>query len=119
MIGLLDLCIACMKFGQTHRKADRDTLMRAMPSRNTVKATVKDIARKHRQEIGILLKCAIETGGIAATTDTWQDDYRKATYIAVVIHIVYEKNRILQYKRFVLSTSEITELVKTGTVENF
>lgn len=77
--GLLDLCTACMKFGQLHRKATREDLKHAMPSRNTVKSTVEQFAKSKRGLIKVLLRKAIETGGIAATTDTWQDDYRKST----------------------------------------
>lgn len=113
--GLLDLCTACMEFGQSHRKATRFDLAQAMPSRNTVKAAVKEIAKNNRDKISKLIKCAIETGGVAATTDTWKDDYRKATYISVVGHLTCEEKGYVLYHRHVLSTSEITELVKTGS----
>lgn len=113
--GLLDLCTACMEFGQSHRRATRNDLERAMPSRNTVKSAVQQIAKAQREKISLFIKKAIETGGVAATTDTWCDDYRKSTYISVVAHLSVDDNQSIEYHRFVLSCSEITEIVKTGT----
>lgn len=113
--GLMDLCTSCMEFGQLYRKANRVDLEKAMPSRNTVKATVKYIAGKKREQAKELLKKAIETGGIAATTDTWKDDFRKATYISVVAHLTIDEDKICQHKRIVMACSEITEMVKRGT----
>lgn len=112
--GLLDLCFACVEFGQNNRKVNRNTFIQAMPSRNTVKATVTELADKTRKHISEMMKKAIATGGIAATTDTWTDDYRHTTYICVVAHLVIPENGLLKYYRFVLSTSEISEMVKTG-----
>lgn len=113
--GLLDLCMACMQCGQLYRKATRHDLERAMPSRNTVRSAVHQIAKAQRKKISLLITKAIETSGVAATTDTLTDDYRKSTYISVVAHLSIDENQTLQYNRFVLSCSEITELVKTGT----
>lgn len=112
--GLLDLCTACMEFGQIYRNAIREDLVRAMPSRNTVKNAVSMIANSNREKISVLLKNAIDTGGISATTDTWQDNYRKATYISIVVHLTIDNSQEIKRHRFVLSTSEITSLVKTG-----
>lgn len=113
--GLLDLCTACMEFGQKYRKATRKDIEYAMPSRNTVKNTVSEIAKSNRNKIEILLKRAIETGGVAATTDCWQDDYRKRHYICVVVHLTIENiDKKLERYRFVLATKEVPELSKTG-----
>lgn len=93
--GLLDLCYAVMKFGQKHRKATRKDLEEALPTRNTVKATTTSIASEKREAITKIIKKAIVAGGIAATTDTWTDNYHHTTYICVVAHIcVYENNGI-------------------------
>lgn len=112
--GLLDLCNACMEFGQKYRRASRDDLVQTLPTRNTVKDAVTREAGLVRKTIGDLLRRAIVSGGIAATTDTWTDDYQHTTYIAVVAHISVRENNDVTYHRFVLSTSEVTELVKTG-----
>lgn len=111
--GLLDLCVTCMEFGQTYPKAIRSDLLRVMPSRNTVRNEVNEIAASNREKIGVLLRKALETGGISASTDCWQDNYRKISYLAVVAHLTIDDNGISRY-RFVLSTSEITEMRKTG-----
>lgn len=114
-VGLLDLCNACMKFGQKYRNAKREDLEDAMPSRNTVRNTVSEIAQSNRNKIKPILREAIETGGIAATVDCWQDDYCKRHYICVVAHLTTQvgTKQINRY-RFVLSTKEIPELSKTG-----
>lgn len=112
--GLIDLCTACMLFGQNNRNATRANLVTAMPSRNTVRATVKEIAQSNREKISEFIKCAIETGGISCTTDTWKDNYRKNTYISAVLHLTCAENEIVKHHRYVISTSEITEFVKTG-----
>lgn len=68
----------------------------AMPYRNTVKITVNKIARESREKISTLLKKAIKCGGVAASTDTWTDDYKKLTYIAVVVHLnIYEDEKLI------------------------
>lgn len=112
--GLLDLCYACMQFGQRYRKAQRDDLIKALPTRNTVKDTVTAMADKKRTLIAELMKRAIVSGGIAATTDTWTDDYRHITYICVVAHICIKENDLVSYHRIVLNTSEISDFVKSG-----
>lgn len=115
--GLLDLCEASMKFGQKYRRAGRSDLSLALPSRNTVKDAVCKFADDTRKSIADLLKQAIKFGGVAATTDTWTDDYRKTSYICVVAHICIKQTDRINYQRFVLSTSEINEVVKTGNIK--
>lgn len=113
--GLLDLCFACVEFGKKYRKATHEDLVTSMPSRNTVRNTVTEIAERSRKDISKLFKKAIATGGIGATTDTWSDDFMKRTYISVVAHVATYENEVLEYHRFVLCTSEVTEWIKTGT----
>lgn len=117
--GALDMCVASMQFGQTYPQASVNDFLNAMPCRNTVRSTVNEIAKNTREKISVLIRKAIETGGVSATTDTWTDDYRKATYIAVVAHLTIhnKENPEISRHRFVLSTSEITELVKSGSTE--
>lgn len=103
-----------MQFGQRNRRADRNDLIKALPSRNTVTAAVAVMANETRAHIAELLKRAIKSGGIGATTDTWTDDHRHTTYISVVAHIALKETDRIVYHRFVLSTSEITEMIKTG-----
>lgn len=103
-----------MEIGQQYRRASRDDFDKLMPSRNTVKDAVASIATTAREDIAKQLKRAMNDGGIAATTDTWTDDYRHITYICVVAHIaVVEKDKIV-YRCYVLNTSEIDEINKTG-----
>lgn len=115
--GLLDLCFACMQFGQHYRKATKEHLERAMPSRNTVKDAVCNMAKTAKESIAQSIRRAIFDGGIGATTDTWTDDYIHTTYICVVAHICLVENGSIKYKRYVLNTSEIDEIVKTGKIE--
>lgn len=112
--GLRDFGFACMLIGQKYHNACRNDFIKAMPSRNTVKGTIGDMAKETRESIGALLKLAIASGGIAATTDTWTDNYRHTTYICVVAHICLAQNDAIMYHRYVLNTSEIAEIVKTG-----
>lgn len=118
-IGLLDLCYECFEFGKKYRRATQKDFMETMPSRNTVKAKITEMAGKTREHIGTLMKRAIETGGISATTDTWTDDYKKLTYISVIAHMCVYDNGRLQYHRFTLATTEITEMVKAGKCFTF
>lgn len=113
--GLLDLCYSCVKFGQKYRKASEADFLAAMPSRNTVRSAVTEMANVNRKKIAHLIKSGINSGGVAASTDTWTDDYRHATYINVVAHLCIHENNEIKYYRFILSTSEITEIVKKGT----
>lgn len=112
--GLLDLCTECMHFGQNHPKATREDLAIAMPSRNTVSNAIEDIAKRNRAKIGNLMKEAIANGGLAATVDGWRDDFRKLCYQAVVVHLLIHNGTVIKQHRFVLSTNEVTEMVKTG-----
>lgn len=91
--GLKELCFAAMRFGQRNRKATRNDFMAALPTRNTVKAAVAEVADKRRKDVTYLLRRAMETGGVAATSDTWTDDYRHETYMTIVAHVcIYEDN---------------------------
>lgn len=113
--GLLDLCAASMKFGQLYRRATRENLADVMPCRNTVRNMINQIAESNRAKISHMIKRAIETGGIAATTDTWQDNYRKGHYMSIVAHmLIEEKPNIIQRFRYVLCTREIPDLSKKG-----
>lgn len=114
--GLIELCHAGMLFGQRYHKAKRSDLMDVIPSRNTVKSAVSEMAETIKHKITKLLQSAKETGGIAATSDTWTDSFRHLTYICVVVHINVVENEEINYHRFVLDTSEITELVKSKKV---
>lgn len=113
--GLFELCCTCMEFGQRNRKATRNDLSNAFPSRNTVTSTVGKIATDCRRKTAAFIQRAIAKGGVAATTDCWTDDYRHITYISVVAHLSIRKNDDITYHRFVLSTNEISELIKTGS----
>lgn len=115
--GFFDICTACMEFGQKNRHATREDLIKNLPSRNTVKEGANFEANEKRIVIGKLMKQAIENGGISATTDTWTDDYRKNTYIAVVAHMCIKTESEIEYYRFNLSVSEVNEAVKTGNRE--
>lgn len=79
-----------MKFGQSYPKATRKDLTKVIPSRNTVKKTVTEIATSNRAKISLLIKEAIRTGGVSATTDTWREDYTKRCYLAIVAHLTIE-----------------------------
>lgn len=81
--GFFQLCKACMQFGQSHRTATTEDLKQALPSRNTVKAEITDMAMDYKKRVSEFIEKAIESGGIAATTDTWTDDYRHTTYISI------------------------------------
>lgn len=112
--GLRDLCIASMRFGQKNIRAQPKDLVKALPTRNTVKDAISSKANAIQKSISVILRKAINSGGIAATTDTWTDDYRHISYICVVAHTALFENQEIVYRRFVLSTSEISEIVKTG-----
>lgn len=116
--GLFELAHACMRFGQKNCKATRNDLARLLPSRNTVTSKIADIANDCREKTSGLLRKALETGGIAATTDCWTDDYRHTNYICIVAHLCIESNGQLSYSRCVLNTSEVNEIVKTGRKRN-
>lgn len=115
--GYYDMCFACMEFGKKNRQATRDDLINHLPSRNTVKEACNIKADNTRKLIANLMKQAIKSGGLAATTDTWTDDFRHNTYIAVVAHMCIKQKDHIEYYRFNLSVSEITEIVKSGIRE--
>lgn len=112
--GLLDLCEECMIFGQTHKKATREDLKYALPSRTSVQTEIAEMAKSYKENVSEMLKQAMESGGIGATTDTWTDDYRKTTYISVVAHISIYTGTDIKYDRFVLATNEVPEAIKEG-----
>lgn len=116
--GLRDLCYTCMTIGQKYRSASREDFDKMMPSRNTVKSAIAIIADNKRSIVSQLLKRAMSAGGIAATTDTWTDDYRHTTYVCVVAHVAIVENGEISYHRHVISTEEVSEIIKTG-INNF
>lgn len=117
--GLLELCTACMEFGQKNRRAKKSHLQSSLPSRNTVKKQISNVADDMRSKIADLMRKAINNGGLSATTDCWSDDYRHTSYICVVAHMCIEENNDLSYHRYVLSTDEISEYVKSGEAKKF
>lgn len=96
------VCWTCVGLLCNLYRRARGDLESAMPSRNTVKSTVQQIAKNARDQIIILLAKAIETGGLAATTDTWKDDYRKSTYISIVAHLTIDEDNKCKHQRLVL-----------------
>lgn len=109
-----------MEFGQKHKTAKKEDLIRALPCRNTVKHHVANIANDVRKEISGMMRKAItsERGGLAATTDCWTDDYRHASYMCIVVHMCIEENGQMSCHQYVLTTQEVTDHVKSGT-KNF
>lgn len=114
--GTFDLCSAAMKFGQKYPTATDEDLKKAMPSRNTTKAAVEEIANSVREKIKSVLEKSKVHGGFAATTDSWTDNHMHTTYICVVVHAkIVTEFKIKKYN-FVIHTNEITDLVKTKEV---
>lgn len=105
-----------MQFGQRNPKTTREDLMEAIPSRNTVKDAVSEIADSKRKIVTNILKRAITagTGGVAVTTDLWTDDFRHESYMTVVAHVCTWQNNEIDFKEYILSTREVTETIKTG-----
>lgn len=112
--GLKALLGTAYKLGQTNRNIPEENFLNAIPTRNTVRKTVSEIAEGTRKHISSMMEEAIRSGGMAITTDTWADNFRKSTYLALVAHLCIAKGKDLQFHRFVLSTNVINEMVKTG-----
>lgn len=113
--GLLDLCSAAMKFGQKYPSASETDLKRAMPTRNTVKATIGDIANSTRAKIADILEKA-KVYGFSVTADNWTDKYLHNTYICVTAHCKIVTEFEIKKYDFVLCTNVITDLVKTKEI---
>lgn len=114
--GLLELCNACMKFGQNYKQATSDDLRSALPSRNTVNSEISRRAIEVKNQIKSVLATAISVGGFAVTSDTWTDKYRGYTYICLVAHCNIITDKGIERHRFNLHTDRITELVKSKQV---
>lgn len=114
--GLFDLCNVCMKFGQSNSQATAEDLREAMPSRNTVRATVTNISVDTKHAITAILQKAKLVGGFAITSDTWTDNYKNLTYICLVAHCNTISENGIQSHRFTLYANQITELVKSKEV---
>lgn len=112
--GLKTLLKTTFKLGQKNRQLSEEQFLRALPSRNTVNKFVSEIANDSRAHIGNLLKEAIHNGGVDVITDTRTDNHRHQTYLALVAHICLGKGINFKCHRFVMSTSLINEVVKTG-----
>lgn len=114
--GLIELCDACMKFGQKNRKATTEDLKYALPSRNGLRTAIAELADDYRAKVAEMIKHAMNNGGVAATTDTWTDDYRHTTYISTVLHTAICTGEDIEFQRFILATKEVPEAVKTGEI---
>lgn len=114
--GLLQLCAASMRFGQTHHKATIKDLEKVLPSRNTVRKAVEEVAAKTKDEIKKHLQSAKEVGGFAVSTDGWTDKYKGRSYICLVAHLNIVSSNGIQRKRYMLHCDEMTEVVKTKEV---
>lgn len=112
--GLIELCQACMEFGQMYRKATLADLLKVLPCPKTVKDRIRKRAEDNIVKISDLIKQAIEFGGLAATTDCWTDDHCHITYISVVLHLCIYANDDIKFYRFILGTAEVPEMNKTG-----
>lgn len=113
-IGLRNLLKTVYRLGQTNKKINEDQFFNTIPTRNTIKSTICEIANDTRKYIGDLMSEAIRSGGIAVTTDNWTDNHRHATYLAMVAHICIERGDNMKFYRYVLATALVDETVKTG-----
>lgn len=114
--GTFDLCSAAMNFGQKHPTATDDDLKRALPTRNTAKAAIAEVANTVREKIRKILEKSKEHGGFAATTDNWTDNHMHNTYMCVVVHVKIATELEIKKYSFVIHTNIITDLVKSKKV---
>lgn len=114
--GLIDLCHACMEFGQSYKRATKSDLLKVLPCPKTVKSKISQIAAENIAKIAEIINRAIQFGGLSATTDTWTDDHRHTTYLSIVLHLCIYTDGI-KFHRFILGTTEISEMVKTGMIQ--
>lgn len=54
--GVFELCNAYMQFGQKHPKATKVDLKMALPSRNTVKAEIAEMANDYKTNVSGMMK---------------------------------------------------------------
>lgn len=72
--GLFELLTVAMKFGQSYRKATEDDLREVIPSRNTVRAHLEQLASQIKIKMKIILQNAKEVGGIATFATKFVDE---------------------------------------------
>lgn len=57
--GMIDVCQACMEFGQKYNKATREDLLKVLPCPKTVKMKINQRATENVAKISNLIKQAI------------------------------------------------------------
>lgn len=114
--GLFELLVTAMKFGQQYKKATDDDLRNMLPSRNTVRSHLEQLACEIKIKIKTVMENAKLNGGLAVTSDTWTDKHRRLTYICLVAHCNTVSEKGIERHCFTLYVDQITELVKSKQV---
>lgn len=85
--GMIDFAHTIWNMGAIHGAVGRDDIANALPSAVTVSRNVRKIALQKKEEMTARLQ-EIFTSNLflAITTDIWQDDHNRLSYLSVTVH---------------------------------
>lgn len=115
--GFKSFCFQIMQFGQEHPQASLEDLNSVLPSRNTVKEGIREIATQTQKFISTEIERAISFGSVAIAIDAWTDSFRHESYLGIIAVLTYEEldGRIIT-KKYTLGIDNMAELVKSKKV---
>lgn len=115
--GFKSFCYDMIRFGQDHPQASTEALQSALPSRNTVKDGVAEIAKSAREVIAAEMKNALDNGSVSAVIDAWTDNHQHQSYLGIIAILGYEReDGLMITKKYTLSVNNMTELRKTKDI---
>lgn len=111
--GFQEIFLAGVELGQKYPLLGMDDFKRVLPSRHTVKNTIKEVAQNAKVCMTSLFREAIQQYGFGSTLDLWTDSYKHNTYMAMTANIYLLRNTGIENKRLVFYMGHITDIVKS------
>lgn len=90
--GMTDLLHTIWNMGAMHGATSKEELVDILPSAITVSRNVRKSAEEKKTEMTSRLSDVFASNlFIAVTSDIWQDDYKRVSYLAITVHY-YDKD---------------------------
>lgn len=113
---MLDLLTCMVDIGRKYPTVDGKCIKTLVPTRNTIKHDVDELAKQMRIEITEDLRKSIDLyNGFATTVDFWTDGYKKYDYLCVTAHYNILQNNSIVSKRNVIAMASVEAHKKDKT----
>lgn len=114
---MLDLLTCMVDIGRKYPTVDENCIKTIVPTRNTIKHEVDELAKQMRIEITQDLRKSIDLyGGFATTLDFWMDDYKRYDYLCVTAQYNLLENNSIVTKRNIIAMTYVEAHKKDKTV---